>query len=84
MKCQENLLKREESQEKVRKFYQLSEFCGDQLWSDINVKFHLSSLKCKHAIWNVNMQSVIRKCQSKQQIWKFYCGIKVNLHRLKL
>jgi len=31
MKCQEILLKLEESQEKVRKFYQLSEFCGDQL-----------------------------------------------------
>ena len=31
MKCQEVLLKLEESQEKVRKFYQLSEFCGDQL-----------------------------------------------------
>ena len=31
MKCQEILLKLEESQEKVRKFYQLSEFCDDQL-----------------------------------------------------
>ena len=31
MKCQEILLKLEESQEKVRRFYQLNEFCGDQL-----------------------------------------------------
>jgi len=31
MKCQEILLKLEESQEKVRKFYQSSEFFGAQL-----------------------------------------------------
>ena len=31
MKCQEILLKLEKSQEKVRKLYQSSEFCGAQL-----------------------------------------------------
>ena len=38
MKNQEILLKLEESQEKVRKFYQSNKLCDAKLWSCIDVK----------------------------------------------
>ena len=38
MKCQEILLKLDESQEKVRKFYQSNDFGDAQLWSYIDVQ----------------------------------------------
>ena len=61
-KSQEILLKLEESQEKVRKFYQSNEFCNVQFWSYIDaqrslVKFRTQacSLQCNYTICNSKM-----------------------------
>ena len=61
MKSKEILLKPEESEEKVGNFYQPSELCGAKLYSYIDVKFHMLSLTCKHAVWNENTKSIIPK-----------------------
>ena len=62
MNSQEILLKREESQETIRKFYQSNEVCDAQLWSYIDVQRSLvkfkaqkCSLKCKYTICNCKM-----------------------------
>ena len=59
MKSQKILLKLEESQEKVRNFYQSNEFCDAQLWSYVDVqrslvkfKTQTYSLKCKYTVCN--------------------------------
>ena len=69
MKSQEMLLKHEESQEKVMKFYQSNELCDAQLWSYIDVK---------HSLVKFKTQTCILK-------WKYtVCNSKMSLHKVKV